>query len=1363
MAAQVFGNSAVALQLNQAFRGSAPSNAVFNNQKEAVADMGDSAFANAFAADYVPVGADSADDFVELSNTILGNLNLLPPTTDADKAEDLQEALPQLLFAFKDQVGQVVLNLTNIMRGLESDPNWGAAATLYNQQQAAALSYSSNPTNTGESNAEPEPESLVLTVGQDGITGTSAADTFTANVVQNAGGAQVNTLGSGDILDGGSGVDTLMAKITNGVFAGGAWSMPIQPETESIEVMKLEAVWADISGGSFISVQDSGPSLGRNTVFVNAKDLVDVTEIGSYRSDADLIIQNMTTKSSGGDIRNLSEMTVSMAYTGNSDHLWDESDLSVYFDQDYLNPERTVTQPSIDLFAMNEDGYDETDGEEPLAGVYFAKLEVTLNGETFDLAEFIDEDPEGDGTEIVNYDDMLAAIQDAIAAVQAEHPDNAALQSMVAVMGDDFEADISPVTGLRRVGSTITIKVDGQTEGEDNTLTVQATDLVLDPTEGAEVANSNRFERAEATPPQEGQVLAINIDLEKVGLAGDGGSLTVGSMYKHLDNVWSAEYAGKGINEFNVTVYGGGDKPSSLSSLQSTGNNLRVVTVESDAAQTGTFADLEIGNSNTETYALKDVQTFDASAFKGDLSLQAGLSSEIRAKYLNSKDVQGDPSADNVDFEYSGGVGNDSIAIAVTSSNFDTLGAATREDFTLNIDGGDGNDKLNMSIRDSDGLASDVAIGLSAIGFANWYDNQKLNANLSMDGGAGNDTISKPGSGDVVIDAGTGDDTVYADNTGALDGAKRSWIFNTLTDNSVHNSLGNAQSDANDRYQIHNGKLTVTYRGLEVTVALPSTNGYVTDLQVNQAIKSAINGNAVLSKLLEATDGPANTLVVRAKIDQPWDKGDKETDGDLELTELTIDLSAPKTLTASEVSQLANWYSLPGSNAASLLAVMNSSIDAFDAKGDYDNTDDQKISDGGDDVGRYSIHTSDNTITPGLGNDVIVLGTGANSNDTVVYEGFGNGTDTIVNFETDDTGEDFTVTVTPASTAKSEKFTASFSDLTVTPNSGGATITLNLGTPAVPTVFNLDIAAPGSDVLRAVDIAYEISSQVVAGWTLDWKEGTSQVTFTRVATGNYDNDGTTAGDQDVTATNFVVSGATGGAVSVSGYVDGTDAFVAATKAYFEVDLNGSAAIANDTFVFSYDNDGAGSAAAKTVNIAYLLGDGPITLANKLVAALNGTGDWVAETNNDGIVSAVRSVGGLLDLDTYVWALNGTEITDAQTNGLVIAVATFGDEDGSDQIGTAAVTQVIAHSDGLDYLDFSAYDAVAVFVDDVLVAGSTPTSGQEYVRMTESTTNDGEYKMEVLTEAGTTDTLVGTIGIADFGDYVDVFVAENFIL
>ncbi|MCK7582319.1 MAG: hypothetical protein MZV65_46480 [Chromatiales bacterium] len=61
-----------------------------------------------------------------------------------------------------------------------------------------------------------------------------------------------------------------------------------------------------------------------------------------------------------------------------------------------------------------------------------------------------------------------------------------------------------------------------------------------------------------------------------------------------------------------------------------------------------------------------------------------------------------------------------------------------------------------------------------------------------------------------------------------------------------------------------------------------------------------------------------------------------------------------------------------------------------------------------------------------------------------------------------------------------------------------------------------------------------------------------------------------------------------------------------------------------------------------------------------------------------------------------------------------------------------------------------------------IAGSAAAVGQDYVLFTESETNAGEYTVTVYTEAGETDTLVGTIGVLDFGASQN-FVAQNFIL
>lgn len=830
---------------------------------------------------------------------------------------------------------------------------------------------------------------LRLTVAQDEINGDAAANTFKAVVAQNSQGAQVNTLGSGDFLDGKGGVDTLNAKVTSGVFAGGSFTMPIQPETQSVEIVKLEAVIADISSTMY--------GVNNDKVFVNAKDMVDVQQLWSNRSDADLTVMNLTTKG----LENLSDMTIGMAYTGNKDSEWGASDYTVYFDQDYLVPQSTRSKPMVDFLAMNEDGYDASNGELPLDGVFFRELQFTLNGTTFDLTDYLGEDPAGTGSEIKTYEDFLAAVQAALVQLKAAHPGNAALQTVQAEFGQIFYTDVDPVTLVQRKGVAVRLTVDGLTGDVENNLSVVSTDLEVARAAGATVPNNNRYEIADATPPEGGSKLGINVALEKVGLAGDGGQLVIGSMNKTTANEWDAvntvvDGTTSGIEEFYVTVQGDASKSSSLAGLHSTNNNLRVVTVATDAAVTGTkgYANLTIGNSNTAAQltealptlgaaaALKDVQTFDASAFKGDLHLHAALTAEVADKYLNLVDESPAlPAADNVPFEYTGGTGNDYFNIALDTSNAAFSGTVTREDFVMNlsVEAGEGNDEIVL------GMVDDT-------NFDNWYLNhQKLN-NVRIDGGEGDDTLRTPGSGDVIIDAGTGNDTVYADNMGS----KAVWALNT--ESVVGQSAGqlnDLESDVNDSYRLFKTDVRVSFLGFEAKADIIDRQGIATDLDINQAIKKAINSDLELSKLLKAEDGPANTLIITSLVD-----------GQMELDDLTVELVAPAVadITAGDAAQLAGWYASAGLTPAAAKTLIDAQVANFNTNldGVY-NKGFASLLTGSESTlltGSESTHVSDNTITGDLGDDVLVLGTGDFSNDTIVYAGFGNGRDSVVNFDT---------------------------------------------------------------------------------------------------------------------------------------------------------------------------------------------------------------------------------------------------------------------------------------------------------------------------------------------------------------------------
>ncbi len=931
-------------------------------------------------------------------------------------------------------------------------------------------------------------ETYRLRVDQDEITGTDGNDTFKAVVAQNAIGDQVNTLGSGDFLDGKGGIDTLDAKVTSGVFSGGSFSMPIQPEVKNIEIVKLQAVLADVGTGDD----------ARDQVFVNAKDMNGVQKLSSSYSDADLTVMNMNTLG----VKQLSDLTIGMEYTGNRDSKWDESDFTVLFDQDYLTPKVTLSGASVQFLAMNEDGYDASKGANPLGGVFFRELKFTLNGTEFNVAELLGENPAGAGDEITTYDQFLAAVQNALVTLKAANPANAALQTVQASFGDKFTTDIDPVTGVPREGTAIRLTVDGQTDGAENKLSVVNTDLEVARAAGATVPNNNRYERAEDTPPVKDAVLGINVELEKVGLAGDGGALVIGSMNKGDDhNVWNAsntvvEGTTSGIEEFYITVKGDASKSSSLSELRSTNNNLRKVTVTTDAAVAGDkFANLTIGNSNSNfavegnEAALKDVQIFDAAAFKGNLSLKAELTEEVVAKYLTLKDqASAAPAADNKAFVYTGGSGNDNIDLTVSAANLAAAGTVTREDMSVEIKGGSGNDTIKLSVVNNiDGTGADpLANGASD---APWYVNQALNENMRIDGGAGNDTIWTPGSGDVVINAGEGDDTVYSDNSAD----KGVFVFNATTA-----ILDNLTSDVNDSYNLFKTDVTVTFKGFEATARIADVNGEATDLDINQAIKKAINDDPVLNKLLVAEDGPANTLVVRSLID-----------GELVVADLALSLTAPaeSAITAADIVQLKTWWGAAVTSATDVVSAISTQIAAFVTKGDYatafatDGSTPAVPFDGTD-----SGHASDNEITGGTGNDVIVLSTSGLSNDTVVYAGLGNGNDSIVNFTT---GE--------ATAAVAEVFTVAF----------------GFATPAAPgdSIEFDDVTVDLSGVTSPETIAAAVAGETYANWTAV-DNGNGTVTFTAQVPGAKD---------DVTPGDFTVVGTASSLGGISVNTQGADA------------------------------------------------------------------------------------------------------------------------------------------------------------------------------------------------------------------------------
>lgn len=275
------------------------------------------------------------------------------------------------------------------------------------------------------------------------------------------------------------------------------------------------------------------------------------------------------------------------------------------------------------------------------------------------------------------------------------------------------------------------------------------------------------------------------------------------------------------------------------------------------------------------------------------------------------------------------------------------------------------------------------------------------------------------------VQGGPGDDVFYADgNTGGkaylINGqevhSKAVWIFNTDENNSVHSAkLHDPKPGLPTTVGSYGVKVQVSYHGIKSqAIAIADQADYQANQQdINQAIKQAINSDAVLNKLFQAEDGLNGTLLVLAKAnlyDSP-----------------KISFIAPgiNELSPQVVQNFISHNPRSGvTDAASMLRHIEKNVTSDDHSSIY-NKFYKKTVFGYDDLwqqvkGARSNTPKDHIIEGGAGNDIIVLGTASNegigknkvlilgtasnpfyspenSNNTVKYSGaFGH--DFIINF-----------------------------------------------------------------------------------------------------------------------------------------------------------------------------------------------------------------------------------------------------------------------------------------------------------------------------------------------------------------------------
>lgn len=906
-----------------------------------------------------------------VATTLVANLGITTGSADAIAYIKAQlEATPSA------SRGAVVADILNLFSGLTTDATYGSAAAAWNDKVTAAVEYGKTAAGNTSFGAVLE---FNLIAGLDQVTGTSGADVFTAYLAGNN-----NTLESGDKIDGGAGADTLNAVL------GDSSNFAITPIVKNVETVSIRAQSNDANGNN------GSNNIGTQQVTLDAQNFTGVTNWINSNSRADLVIEDVRI----ADSQITKDITITLADTDPAS-LNGKTDFELYFSPESLRKASAITQNSSLTLTLN-DNKGVSGQEVPTLDII---VKFTTGGKQYSLR--VNSGATGatqDATTGVwsaggTYEQFVTNLNKALS--------DAGLSTVTAAVGPAVPSiSVTKVDGTTTVQATPLCKAVVLTDATGALFSAQSFTTA---TGGASYSVDGTATLGGAT--QVGYLITSTIVLDNVGREGEAGHLLVGGMGTQ-----------SGVERFEITVNNNDNTSGAhtasgswLSNMSSTNNQLREVTAKNAAAgidspdylYIGTNTDTANNNLTTlqagytaqavnaygaaasfaQTYVntdgLTDVRLFDASAMKGNVKIGALVDAAALVKYQDLMDSAHADKTDDIAFSYLTGSGNDSISLAIDGNVAASNGNinAGRHDFTFAVDGGAGDD--NITVQIGDGTLTNGA----------WYINQQINQNVTISGGEGNDTIRKPGPGDTTINGGAGNDTIYTDNTGTdttvFNTGKATWVFNTASVTTAANidSADLVSATAATAVKAVNVSLTVTYKGLASTVVVGNSKDAlvdvsITDLSINQAIKAAINSDPVLSKLLVAEDNAGRTLVVKSLID-----------GVQVATDLSVGLTAD-TLSAAQTAAGVHAFG----NALGFTAGV------ADVAGRFDSTFAKELGTGI--TGADSTVATDNIVTGGTGNDVIVLGTAisatagdvlGSSNDTVVFSGlFGN--DTIVHF-----------------------------------------------------------------------------------------------------------------------------------------------------------------------------------------------------------------------------------------------------------------------------------------------------------------------------------------------------------------------------
>ena len=783
-----------------------------------------------------------------------------------------------------------------------------------------------------------------LTADTDTIYATSGDDFFNAEV-GGLYGNSTDTLGSADYIDGRGGNDTLYAYLTK---ASG-----INPSIVNVENVFFQSQNAD---GNAIDAERISLAAGETLT------------IGSVNSRADLDID---------DVRHNSTETVIRFQDADPN----EVDLTVRFDPQHLTREGAQTSGVMSVQLMDVQGADE--------------FGQPLKQNPFDTFTFQYTNNDGEATNVTlslgkvdgdaTYLDLVAAFNAALAESGYGNLISASLgnafESSTVVSGVSYSSDLGYSIKLTCSSGSITTRDEDGKQIEGTGWGVSA---------GGVPDQGGITWAVDSTSSDTCPLISTSVELDNVGRVqwdSTSACLPDDSVYgSRAGDLLIGSMAGRGgVERLDVTV----DEGSWLSSLSSTNNSLRMVTVANGAIDgANDKGNLFIGDSLLAggqaavswvniprllgTNGLSDVKVFDASAMEGKVNIGAQITDaayDIYMKDVDGVDSMAEGYAPNGAFKYYLGSNDDTLNMTVNAD------IAADADFVLDIQTNSGNDLVQFKFDETMTYVQSV--------------DQKNLQNVSISTGEGDDTVWFVNDsvalygGAVVVDAGSGNDTLYL-NQEVFDPAtgfthtnyNAVFVFNsTATDIAVdgnrgatllnNTGVGSASFAVTDATAGDGLYVTVSFLGYSQQVKIMDVAANTTSVSaetINHAIMQAIENNSVLSKLLVAKDGAAHTLLIESIIN-----------GEYALDDLSITFS----VLAADGTSAGSTVFTTGNNYDTQFATEQRTPNVFDGNNSVD---------------------SAVVVNDGAGNDVIVLGPNGTQRDVVVLNGsFGN--DAIIGFD----------------------------------------------------------------------------------------------------------------------------------------------------------------------------------------------------------------------------------------------------------------------------------------------------------------------------------------------------------------------------